>query len=85
MLSQLADVLVLVVSVVLFVPKLLVRTVHEVLYRYYPESVGLQPPLYVTYCKISLCLKTFLARVRVMRIIGDFPSYEKIFHPSTVS
>ena len=48
MLSQLADVLVLVVSVVLFVPKLLVRTVHEVLYRYYPESVGLQPPLYVT-------------------------------------
>ena len=42
-LSRLADMLILMMSVVLFVPKLVVRIVHDVLYRYYPESIGPTP------------------------------------------
>ena len=40
MLSELAEVLYVMVAVILFVPKMVVRVVHEALYKYYPESIG---------------------------------------------
>ena len=40
MFSELVEVLYVMVAVVLFVPKLVVRVVHEALYKYYPESIG---------------------------------------------
>ena len=45
--NELGEGLVLLLSVVLFVPKLVVRVVHEALYKYYPEALGHRQPYVV--------------------------------------
>jgi hypothetical protein len=60
--SILAEGILVVVSVVLFVPKLVIRAVHEALYKYYPEAIG-HRPTYVqleslSISKTCLCLNT---------------------------